>query len=1108
MRALLGAALLASTVMTATDDASAFSTRVHILFANKVRDAVVAGNGTVELWQGGTSVTLLPEDREAIINEPEAFRAGAVGPDNIMFPGLTDPSHAIEQRPFEQCERLYQSAVLERERAYALGCFLHGASDAVGHHYVNFMTGETFTLNPITSSRAQSFDNVVRHIIAEDMIQDALAEQSPSEFSSARLGHEIPKGFVVRSYFDSSSPVYELLSYKAINRYNGFIEDNPSATLLDVVLGVQATPAEQLVLLPIYRDQIEATRDYLREYLFDEIATMQDFSSPEGSQLLILPGPDGVLGTSDDDADCSVSCAQAFVKYFVFVGLTEPRYDAGGNELPSAWDKVSDKFSGDLEGLSPAMVDVIENVSARLNQGLDQGGIGISELDPADLEQDFDPLVAWAEDITTIDTMTIALAVSPQWLNDLEVFFQGFGLDVNVVEWVEAILEPVLQPIRDGIRAFVIEQAKEFVGDLVTQYKAQLAAIDAEYRSRLMAVRPEGASGDTFLDEFYASGLYGHTFNVMVVALADHRAILPVGDDLVGIGPASFDCSHTPKWMQVGACPYLAEVVFPLGLEVNGLVSLRKDGENLMSSLEEDSPVECHDGSLSAFAAEPRPETCELVSLGELVLEKEGTVSRGVPPELSPMSVQCQYLTIDGLPEPPEGAGGSGNGGGSTGSGDANGGGGEGAGEDGCDCRAASTGGGRSGALALVLAGLLLLRLRRRVGPAVASVMVLSACSDDGATSSGGAGGASSSSSTSGGNGGDASAGGAPQGGGPGSGGEGPGSGGANAGDALEAELRGTVWNGLQDRDGKDRAYEISFHASERQFGEIRNPFGPARNLTYAEFEISPNGETMFAVDEISGEVSEWGIELVSSNPRTLRLSKPGGLEVFTEGYWTVPETGLTAEVRVFPADGVVANAYCKASSFQCEIDYDALFGFARGENVETPLESDIAGGVELLSWYNVPNFTVTDVEGFGFDSLGGTLLSDQYNFVVRYTGWVEHPGGALSMREQDDDVGEFSATGNGGVWAFVGDDTGVGGFDELFLGVNAFGFCSEGSTDEPVVNVTGSGFVPIEIIMVRCNTDGPPVDAEMKITSGPWLYVGEQPTAPDVSLETFPLPF
>ncbi len=111
-------------------------------------------------------------------------------------------------------------------------------------------------------------------------------------------------------------------------------------------------------------------------------------------------------------------------------------------------------------------------------------------------------------------------------------------------------------------------------------------------------------------------------------------------------------------------------------------------------------------------------------------------------------------------------------------------------------------------------------------------------------------------------------------------------------------------------------------------------------------------------------------------------------------------------------------------------------------------------------------------------------------------------------MREQDDDVGEFSATGNGGVWSFVGTDTGVGGFDELFLGVNAFGFCAEGSPDEPVVTVNGAGFVPIEIIMVRCNTDGPPVDTEMKITSGPWLYVGEQPTAPEVSLETFPLPF
>ncbi len=34
-----------------------------------------------------------------------------------------------------------------------------------------------------------------------------------------------------------------------------------------------------------------------------------------------------------------------------------------------------------------------------------------------------------------------------------------------------------------------------------------------------------------------------------------------------------------------------------------------------------------------------------------------------------------------------------------------------------------------------------------------------------------------------------------------------------------------------------------------------------------------------------------------------------------------------------------------------------------------------------------------------------GTLLSDQRNFVVLYTGTVDHPGGELGFREQDDGV-------------------------------------------------------------------------------------------------------
>ena len=81
---LVGLALLLG-----SPPAEAFSTRVHIMLANKIRDALAAGGTSIQLWQGGYAVNITPDDARAILDEPEAFRAGAIGPDNMIFPGMT-----------------------------------------------------------------------------------------------------------------------------------------------------------------------------------------------------------------------------------------------------------------------------------------------------------------------------------------------------------------------------------------------------------------------------------------------------------------------------------------------------------------------------------------------------------------------------------------------------------------------------------------------------------------------------------------------------------------------------------------------------------------------------------------------------------------------------------------------------------------------------------------------------------------------------------------------------------------------------------------------------------------------------------------------------------
>ena len=62
-------------------------------------------------------------DADAIVNQPLAFRAGAVGPDNTVFPAVTDGTHSVHQDPYRQCELLYLEAFTEAERAYALAAF-------------------------------------------------------------------------------------------------------------------------------------------------------------------------------------------------------------------------------------------------------------------------------------------------------------------------------------------------------------------------------------------------------------------------------------------------------------------------------------------------------------------------------------------------------------------------------------------------------------------------------------------------------------------------------------------------------------------------------------------------------------------------------------------------------------------------------------------------------------------------------------------------------------------------------------------------------------------------------------------------------------------------
>ncbi len=656
--AALGAALAVSS------SASAFSTRIHIVIANDLRDAASSDGRSIPLRFSPYSVVLSADDARAIASHPRELRAGAIGPDNTAFPGMTDPSHAIEQRPFEQCQLLYQEAILDEERAYALGCFLHGATDAVAHHYVNYMTGETFTLTPISAARESSWDNVVRHITAESAIQKAAFDLRPTAFAAAALDHRIPKAFVLRAYFDRQSPLWQLMAARPKAKFDAARAADPGASLLSVVTTADLAAADHLSLLPVYLDEVDRERVKLRATISGRLADLQDATTADGATLGVGPGGDGTLGTADDDTACTVSCPSLYATYYVYVALLEPRYDAANAPLPSAFDKISDELRADLFAFLPAYADTVENVSMRLNTPLAPGSEQFS-LNASEVAALFAPLDAWASDLTTIDYETLTQSVLPGWVLSVQNALNAVGINVRVSDIVEALFEPFIQPIKDAIEAYAIDQVKTHLGTLVTEYRAKESVILAEYDARLLAAAHPDL-GTTPIARFFDAGLYAHSFNVAAAAWSNPAVVLPLGDDAVGVGPASFDASHAPAWMQAAVCSHLRDAIFPFGIDVKGALTVGRDPasglERRMDAVvTDDSPVECHDGSLSEFAGAPTVESCRLIDVAGLKLDPahRGTVSRAHPPGLGDEPVPCADVVVDGLPEPPIGGGGA-----------------------------------------------------------------------------------------------------------------------------------------------------------------------------------------------------------------------------------------------------------------------------------------------------------------------------------------------------------------------------------------------------------------------------------------------------------------
>lgn len=1096
---VLAGALLGPAIPTA----SAYSTRLHILYANRVRDALIAsGNGSIPLQSSDASVQLTDEDRRAIEENPLSFRAGFIGPDIFVFPGLSDLTHGKNFEPYRQCELLYEDAFTDEERAYALGCFGHAATDATAHHLVNFLTGETFTLNPITEERHDGPMNAVRHILAEEMLQQNAAIQSPSDFTSERMDVQFPNDFVMRNYWSTSSPIWQLATREAEASVQRQFDAQPDATYIEALHAAQLGPNEYVALLPRYVELFDQYRESLRAWMSRELLRLQDRNDPDGRLIEVSVGDDGVFGTDDDETSCglfgSSACRAVALRYHAWTGLLAPRRDAHGRELPSAFDLIFGELQSDIHQLPRTYWNAVAETAANINSPLDSAGHG-EQLSEAAIARATAGLTRWEQDLTSLDWRTMANAVIPDWMARTEATLRRLHIPVDIAAAMSALFDPALGFMVDLVQSFVTRSLSSLVRELLLPLQEHREEIDAEFRSVLAGATP-GVDGIGVLDHFYQSGLYAHSFNLTAAAMGSRQVLLPADDDHLA-GPASFDASYSMDWSQAGLCEGLRHYVFPLGMGVKGLLSLvSEDGRVLTSPLEADSPVECHSGSLASFSS-PSSQSCEVTTLEDLRTSMMGSLSRAYPPQYASTLPACRLQTIPGVPvwtgPRPDVINISGDIGRQS---------------DGGGCSVGKEQSSSLGWLFMLSAVLGRFVWRRRarralhckgslmriqsilLGLASFSIAACAANANAGRDDAGGPLGQVDLIV-------DGDAGDVPF--------DDAGStgGGDSANAALLTALGDNVWSNrfsvVDDGAPYEEDIEMRFMARSLLWLEIRNPYGPGRQRTLRSFRANADGSissramspTGWEPSYLpSGAAEEWSFEVIampSGGSRLAVTDSEGFVEYYEPGAIAAPTRGWTAEVRSFTS-GEVSDGFCSAglSSF----DRSALWNFARGQLPTSTFESDVLAGVRLEPWPASSVWGVTDLADL--DRLGGTTMSATANYMVRYTGLMSHPGGSFSVREEDDDIRDA-------LWVFAG--PGVGSADQGDLLLEVHGRARPDATrDEPSMELP-AGATPVEVLLLRCSGDVEAVSLQSRVADSGWQPMSALPVSPILSDELFP---
>jgi hypothetical protein len=185
--------------------------KTHAYSANLLLEEIRAGAGLVEIRPYGW-FAVNDEVYAALLKYPDAFRAGAIGPDG--YPDMYIGQAYIHPAPSDRDGGTYSDEWLQQQwdnvqnmppgdarleaLAFVVGYFTHAAGDMWGHDYINSLSGGEFPSLPDARTDLQLQNIIVRHNVTEAYI-DSKIPYAYTVAGSDRMKIAAPQDFVVKS---------------------------------------------------------------------------------------------------------------------------------------------------------------------------------------------------------------------------------------------------------------------------------------------------------------------------------------------------------------------------------------------------------------------------------------------------------------------------------------------------------------------------------------------------------------------------------------------------------------------------------------------------------------------------------------------------------------------------------------------------------------------------------------------------------------------------------------------------------------------------------------------------------------------------------------------